>query len=177
MEIGVDSITDVPNESGTYVLCLYIAESQTIAVGRLGVSVLAAGTYAYVGSAFGPGGLRARLRRHIRGSDAQHWHVDYVRAIAAVRSVWYCATRERLECRWSQTLADLTGAAVPMYGFGASDCDAGCEAHLVKLPENAALDEMRKALATTIETDRLRSVEFGMPPNMSTIQGWLKDVG
>lgn len=147
MEI-VDSIADVPNEPGTYVLELHLLETQTIAVGSLGTSVFAAGIYGYVGSAFGPGGLRARLQRHVRGSGTLHWHIDYVRAIAEVRSVWYCATRERLECRWSQALATLAGAIIPMIGFGASDCDTGCAAHLVGLPADITPSDVRKALAT-----------------------------
>ncbi len=36
-----------------------------------------------------------------------------------------------LECRWSQALAELPGACVPLPGFGASDCRLGCPAHLV----------------------------------------------
>lgn len=170
----MDSINDVPNESGTYVLCLYVAEAQSVAVGRLGISLFPAGTYVYVGSAFGPGGLRARLRRHIRGSDTLHWHIDYIRTIAEVRGVFYCATRERLECRWSQTLATFVGADIPMTGFGASDCDSGCEAHLVKLPADVALDTVRDALATT-EDDQIRLLDFGKPPNVSTIQGRLRN--
>lgn len=169
----VSSISDVPSEPGTYALWMHMTESQTIAVGHLGKAVFLAGTYGYVGSAFGPGGLRARLRRHIRGSGTRHWHVDYVRAIAEVRAVWYCATRTRLECSWSQTLAALAGTDVPMRGFGASDCDAGCRAHLVRLPADVALHDVREALIETTERGQVHMEDFGVPPNASTIQGWL----
>jgi hypothetical protein len=37
----------------------------------------------------------------------------------------------RLECLWSQALATQSGAFLPASGFGASDCRAGCAAHLV----------------------------------------------
>lgn len=169
----MDSMNDVPKEPGTYVLWLYIDEPRIIAVGRLGVENFAAGTYAYVGSAFGPGGLRARLRRHVGGSDTLHWHIDYVRAIAEVRAVWYCATGERLECRWSQTLAALVGTDVPMRGFGASDCDAGCDAHLIRLPVDVSLRDARDALAATVTGGQIRLVGFGISPDVSTIRDWL----
>lgn len=167
----MDSIADVPNEPGTYVLGLHLVEMQTIAVGNLGTSVFAAGIYGYVGSAFGPGGLRARPGRHVRGSDTLHWHIDYVRAIAEVRGIWYCATRERLECCWSQALATLAGATIPVIGFGASDCDAGCTAHLIGLPDEVEFDAVHEVLATTAAGSRVGLTDFGRPPNMSTIQG------
>lgn len=48
-------------KSGTYILILSSPARSTIDVGRLGRMTLAHGYYLYVGSAFGPGGLRARI--------------------------------------------------------------------------------------------------------------------
>ena len=45
-------------------LVLQSMHEQSILVGRLGTLDVHPGTYVYVGSAFGPGGLRARTNRH-----------------------------------------------------------------------------------------------------------------
>jgi len=37
------------------------------------------GYYIYIGSAFGPGGVRARMLRHLRADKPKHWHIDYLR--------------------------------------------------------------------------------------------------
>lgn len=50
---------------GTYVLVIRLREPQEISVGRLGVFPFHHGYYVYIGSAFGPGGLKARIRRHL----------------------------------------------------------------------------------------------------------------
>lgn len=167
------SIEHVPKRAGTYALCLYIAQSQAVTVGQLGRAFFAAGTYVYVGSAFGPGGLRARLGRHVRTGETLHWHIDYVRAIAAVRGFCYAAASERLECRWSQALAACPEARIPVAGFGSSDCNAGCDAHLIWLPADAALSTVGAVLDEMVGRLPIVTVDFGMPPNRSTIQGWL----
>ncbi len=47
-------------------------------IGRLGSFNIIPGFYAYVGSAFGPGGLRARIRHHLESVAQPHWHIDYL---------------------------------------------------------------------------------------------------
>lgn len=37
-----------------------------IRIGKLGVLLFGKGFYAYFGSMFGPGGLKSRIRRHLR---------------------------------------------------------------------------------------------------------------
>ncbi len=51
---------------GTYVLVMRLGRLRRVRVGRLGVQEFPAGLYLYVGSAFGPGGLRARIRASVR---------------------------------------------------------------------------------------------------------------
>jgi len=46
---------------GTYALILSCASNARIQVGRLGTMRLQRGYYVYLGSALGPGGLRARI--------------------------------------------------------------------------------------------------------------------
>jgi Uri superfamily endonuclease len=64
---------------GVYVLILYLPYRRTIQIGRLGKFNFSDGYYAYVGSAFGPGGLAARLSHHLRRSHKPRWHIDYLR--------------------------------------------------------------------------------------------------
>jgi Uri superfamily endonuclease len=122
----------LPCGPGTYVLFLLLESDRTLTVGRLGAFHLPSGVYAYVGSALGPGGLAARIGRHLRGHGAVHWHVDYLRACAAPIAVWLAEGTGRRECAWAAVLAGMEGASLPAPGFGASDCR--CPAHLIRLP-------------------------------------------
>lgn len=115
---------------GTYALLLHATDEPIIEVGALGDMSVRAGVYVYVGSAFGPGGLRARVERHVRSDGALHWHVDYLRTETTLETVWYTHDPERRECTWAEIVRSLSGASVPMEGFGASDCT--CPAHLAR---------------------------------------------
>jgi len=81
-----------------------------------------------VGSAWGPGGLRARVGRHLRGSPHPRWHIDYVRRVAAPVAVWL-APDTHLECTWAQALLVHPALDIIVPRFGASDCR--CATHLV----------------------------------------------
>lgn len=123
------------SSAGSYVLALRLNGPRSISVGRLGSVQFPAGWYLYVGSARGPGGLRARLARHRRrvGHEKRlHWHVDFVREAAAWGGAWANTSGERLECTWAAQLCHLPNAEVIAPGFGASDCR--CPAHLVHVP-------------------------------------------
>jgi Uri superfamily endonuclease len=128
-------------DPGTYALLLRADTEQDVEVGALGVMTVKPGTYVYVGSALGPGGLRARVERHVRGDGALHWHVDYLRAVTTLEAVWYTHDPERRECIWAEVLRSLPGATVPLDGFGASDCN--CSAHLVRMKSVPALSAFR----------------------------------
>lgn len=137
-------IQAIPCEPGSYILWLHNPRSKDLTVGRLGRFKFPAGDYIYIGSAHGPGGLRSRLGRHLRGSGKQHWHVDYLRTAALVSgfgcqiSAVHFLSAPHLpptECDWSQRLAALPEAGLPVPGFGVSDCRSGCAAHLVYFPD------------------------------------------
>lgn len=101
---------------------------------------LAAGSHYYSGSAFGPGGVAARVARHVAGSGRVHWHVDRLRALTPVREVWFSHAPARLEHAWSAALLELPGARLAAPRFGASDCR--CPGHLVhfrRAPSRASL--------------------------------------
>lgn len=143
MPASVDDVAPLPSTAGTYLLILRLEAPTWFSVGRLGEIRLGAGLYAYVGSARGPGGLRARIRRHLRPDKRPHWHIDALTAHTPVVAVWWVEAHERLECTWAQTLAALPQVGVPMAGFGASDC--ACRSHLFNVPA-AQLDAVWEAL-------------------------------
>jgi Uri superfamily endonuclease len=118
---------------GSYLLVLHLESQQQVAVGRLGRFFFPPGYYVYVGSAQGPGGLLARLGRHLRAGKPLRWHIDYVRQRAAVYGIWAAAGPENREHCWARMLEDADIATVPAPGFGASDCR--CTAHLFHFPQ------------------------------------------
>lgn len=137
-----DASVDRPRAApGTYALLLRAGAEQTLEVGALGEMRVRPGVYVYVGSAFGPGGVRARVRRHARGDGPRHWHVDYLRAVTTLEAVWYTHDPTRRECVWAAAMRDMADASVPLGGFGASDCD--CPAHLVAVPSAPSVAAFR----------------------------------
>ncbi len=119
---------------GSYLLVLLLTQSVPgLQIGRLGRFNFPAGCYLYVGSAFGPGGLRARLAYHLR-HDKQHphWHFDYLRPYGQLREAWTVAAPQRLECAWCHALVSSPELSVPARGFGARD--TGCRSHLFYSP-------------------------------------------
>ena len=134
--------------AGTYALVVALDRSHNISIGRRGRSYFPAGFYVYVGSALGPGGLRARVARHLRNEKRLHWHIDYLLGAqrARVTRVWAVPSAISLECHWADALMQQPGASIVLPRFGSSDCN--CLAHLIgfdRLPDLTALNacEMR----------------------------------
>ena len=130
---------------GTYALLLCSSSDAEIGVGRLGKMRLQSGFYVYVGSGFGPGGVRARVNHHLHYSSRPHWHIDYLRPRANVEEVWLCHDRKRREHLWARVLSSVPGIMVPMAGFGSSDCS--CPAHLFFFKSRTVRDQIVDALA------------------------------
>ncbi len=141
---GDAKILGLPDELGTYVLLLHLPARRVLRVGALGPVTFSRGHYAYVGSARGPGGLRGRLQHHLRRGETPHWHVDYFRAVAAVRRVWFRVGEEDLEHAWSKVLGALPGATVPARRLGATDCR--CPAHLFRFATGPSRTAFREAV-------------------------------
>ncbi len=116
---------------GAYVLFIDLDVPLTLPIPALPPSVLMPGRYAYCGSAFGPGGIGARVRRHLRRDKTLHWHVDHLTVIGRIAAAG--ARIGGRECDLLRRLLALPGAAVPVPGFGSSDCRF-CPSHLVRLP-------------------------------------------
>jgi Uri superfamily endonuclease len=133
-----DLITSLPAGPGSYTLFLWLPGAVHLAVGRLGAFDFPPGVYAYLGSAHGPGGLRARLAHHARVAARPHWHLDYFRPSVQITGGLLDEETHAgalpLECAWSQQLLRLPGARPAAPGFGSADCRSGCPAHLIWLP-------------------------------------------
>lgn len=127
---------------GTYALLLRAETEQCVDVGALGTLHLQPGVYVYVGSAFGPEGVRARVKRHVRDDGARHWHVDYVRAVTRLAAVWYTHDADRRECTWAGVLCQMEDSPVPLEGVGASDCT--CATHIVGFEDRPRISAFRR---------------------------------
>lgn len=125
-------IDHFPPDKGTYILILRLDAPAHLTIGKRGAFDFPAGCYAYVGSAFGAGGLRGRLKHHLAPVTKPHWHIDYLRAAATVREVWWVASPTRYEHHWAAALIAQPKATIPVSRFGASDCQ--CTAHLIFFP-------------------------------------------
>jgi Uri superfamily endonuclease len=105
----------IPGAPGTYALLFHCPAARSIRIGRLGELRLHPGHYIYIGSAFGPGGLRARIGHHQSAVNRPHWHIDYLRAHTRLESILYCCGA-RVEHRWAGRIATMPDVVVPMMG-------------------------------------------------------------
>jgi len=120
----------VKPDPGTYALNLKSHSSETIQVGCWGQLGLQAGYYIYVGSAFGSGGVRARVGRHFRTEKRKHWHIDYLQEYVTPMEAWVNYEAKPFEHEWAQALNKMD-EVITIQGFGCSDCR--CSSHLFHL--------------------------------------------
>jgi Uri superfamily endonuclease len=120
---------DAPSLPGAYILAIELAQPLTVALRGKPATILRPGRYLYCGSARGPGGLKARLGRHMRRGKSVRWHVDLLTEAGGVLGAW--AFPGGAECELAGALSRLPA---PIAGFGSSDC-ARCRAHLFGWPE------------------------------------------
>lgn len=155
----------MPAAEGAYALHLSVTSPRTLQIGRSGRFSFPAGDYIYLGSALGPGGLKARLNHHLRGKGQPHWHIDYLLRKAILIGCCYLETELRQECLWSQALASLPEASIPAPRFGAGDCEAGgvkCPAHLISFGSGISSHKLQWLLAgvSGYPPSRLRYFSF-----------------
>ena len=116
---------------GVYVLWLYLPQTCSITIGKLGKFPFEQGVYAYVGRA--QRNLEQRVARHRRLDKKFHWHIDYFRAKADFlgATLFFDHTRDK-ECWLVRELMRIPTSLFPVPGFGSSDCE--CGSHFVYLP-------------------------------------------
>jgi Uri superfamily endonuclease len=128
---------------GTYALLLTVQTPGRVCVGRLGEMVVEADAhYIYIGSAFGPGGVQARIAHHARLAPRPHWHIDYLRAVAGLDEVWYTHDPQRREHEWAAIVSSMRSSSIPLAGFGCSDC--ACRSHLFAFEKRPTLRSFRR---------------------------------
>ena len=118
---------------------LYVRDEVSLRVGRLGQFDFEPGRYLYVGSAYGPGGIAARVTRHLKPKRRLHWHIDYLSAVSGVDRVWGLPGGD--ECKIVSVLLTDLKTTTPFAGFGSSDCSL-CSAHLLLSTPHLALDQL-----------------------------------
>lgn len=131
---------DDQDGKGTYIIILYMDKGKSIQIGALGNYKFKRGYYAYVGSAFGPGGLKSRVKHHIEFKKRYHWHIDYLNPV--IKEVWVSDHGARFEHDWATALGET--ASNKILGFGCSDCS--CESHLLYFKSMAILKKSQKYL-------------------------------
>ncbi|MDP2699733.1 DUF123 domain-containing protein [Thalassospira sp.] len=128
--IDDDVLAHLPKAAGAYVLVIELAHDLMLQNKRFAGVILGKGTYLYCGSARGPGGIAARVKRHCRTDKKPHWHVDELTANGAgrVSAVWVVPGGN--ECALREKGASIPGMSIPVPGFGSSDCKK-CQSHLL----------------------------------------------
>lgn len=113
---------------GAYVLVIKLDDAVAINLPGQRCIPLVPGTYLYVGSANGPGGIKARLTRHFKPVKKLHWHVDQL--TTKTGRVSAIAVPGGNECELRKVLTNLGQFQTIIPGFGSSDC-GHCSSHLL----------------------------------------------
>lgn len=127
--------------SGSYCLCIFIAEDIAVNIGALGTISFSKGRYVYVGSALN--GLEQRIKRHFATNmgkgKAIHWHIDYLLLSIGVtlEGVYIKESNKHEECAIASRIADR---GYPLQRFGSSDCR--CNSHLFWVDSFTMLNEI-----------------------------------
>lgn len=125
---------------GAYALTIDLPGPLALEIPRFRGACLPAGRYVYCGSAYGPGGLAARIARHRRPEKPRRWHIDHLTAAGRIGAV--VSVPGGCECALVARLLALPGTTVPLTGFGNSDCRA-CPAHLAAVPKDFTVRRLR----------------------------------
>lgn len=135
------------SDKGTYALTLLARRPFGVSVGRLGRLKGPAGYYVYVGSAFGPGGLKARLSHHLKPALKPRWHIDYLKTKAPITEIWYSVDADKREHLWADTFVEKMSGINPFPGFGSSDC--ACLSHLIYFDLSPSIHKFRRYIKQT----------------------------
>lgn len=120
---------DLDKTKGAYLLALRLIGTSETPGSLGGAQALEPGWYLYAGSAWGGGGLKARVGRHFRKEKKRHWHIDHLTMGAA--DITALAVPDGKECDLVAKLLETGHFRIAMPGFGSSDCRR-CESHLLR---------------------------------------------
>lgn len=139
-------LQSLPVKRGAYALVINLAGPLVLEIPRYAGSRLPAGRYVYCGSAYGPGGIAARVRRHCRTDKKLRWHVDHLTRTGTVVDVVPVVGGR--ECVLLAAALTTPGAHVPLHRFGSMDCTS-CRAHLVAVGSTFAVADLIKGHSTS----------------------------
>jgi Uri superfamily endonuclease len=158
---------ELPEAKGTYVLVSHASQMKRLEIGRLGTFTIVPGYYAYVGSAFGAGGLRARAGHHLESTANPHWHVDYLLRCVTPLEVWYTTDDRRLEHQWAELFDNASQFRVPIPRFGSSDYHRTRSSHLFYSKRQPAFRWFERQLAEQLEGVRAEQYLVPQPTTVS----------
>ena len=139
------SVDDISTRLGSYGLLIELSKDLPLSRPLFCGVVLKKGQYLYVGSAFGSGGIRGRVRHHLSQPKSAHWHVDDLTNVGWVQAIFIFPGVN--ECEVIKRFQRVTAIQTPVPGFGSSDC-ATCEAHLVQMSRLTVGNSTFKSLRT-----------------------------
>ena len=108
---------------GSYILLIHIDRDSNIKIGGLGNIFFSKNFYTYIGS--GLNNLDSRLKRHLKKTKKNHWHIDYLLETGKIVDIFYKKGIIREECKLADSFVDKL-QIIPK--FGSSDCK--CKSHL-----------------------------------------------
>lgn len=142
MPIGRSDAALLPIEPGAYLLLIQLDEPVPLPP-RFDKELLPKGRYGYAGSAYGPGGIRARCRRHLTRPAKRRWHIDWLtRRAIDVQVIPFPGGKE---CHLVDHLLTRARIRFPINGFGSTDC-RHCPAHLVQFEAGYSWEDLGSAL-------------------------------
>jgi len=118
--------------SGVYQLRIRVEKTCSISNGKLGTFTFPEGQYIYTGRA--KKYLRQRIDRHKKTDKTCFWHIDYLltKKNVQIENISVISKFFDHECSENKKLI-MGNASIVAKGFGATDCQAGCGAHLLYL--------------------------------------------
>lgn len=135
---------------GTYLLIIKTPEKE-VEIGSIGVKNFESDYAVYIGSAFGPGGLK-RVLRHFSTDKKIHWHIDYLLKNGELEKALIFPEKD-IECSMPEKLQ-----GIPVQGFGCSDC--GCGSHLYEYDSIQQLFDDLSMFSDIKVVDRPRYNEY-----------------
>lgn len=129
MQGATNDAASLPIEPGAYLLMINLVMPVQLPP-RFRDRHLPGGHYIYAGSAYGPGGIRARCGRHLGRPSKRRWHIDWLTSVASnLQAIPFPGGSE---CDLIDGLLKRPDIDYPIAGFGSTDCRR-CTAHLLRV--------------------------------------------
>ena len=125
--------SSIPAIKSNYILIIELQTPKTFFFKPLKKEIiLPPGLYIYIGSAHGPGGVRARLLRHLSKNKKIKWHIDLltVERDVEVKGSLILRKDNRKECDLVIDLLKSNYFEIPVKKFGSTDTK--CVTHLLR---------------------------------------------